>query len=130
MPNFWRTGTPRILKMQWFHLSILIFCQNSCFLGPTTELILDRTYIRCTKPEAKPRKIFEKLQRSEAFNLNCFIYPFSIIIAVHNIKILLLSKIVSWKIISPWSTAIKRKTRLSFQSPSSISKKPSGCVEY
>ena len=25
MPNFWRTGAPRILKIQWFPLSILIF---------------------------------------------------------------------------------------------------------
>ena len=35
MPNFWRTGAPHILKIQWFPLSILIFCQKSCFLGPT-----------------------------------------------------------------------------------------------
>ena len=35
MPNFWRTGAPPILKIQWFPLSILIFGQNSCFLGPT-----------------------------------------------------------------------------------------------
>ena len=33
MPNFWRT----ILKIQWFPLSILIFCQTSCFLGPTLK---------------------------------------------------------------------------------------------
>ena len=42
--NFWRTGAPRILKIQWFPLSILIFGQKFCFLGPnfnsTTELIL------------------------------------------------------------------------------------------
>ena len=35
MPNFWRTGAPIILKIQWFPLSILIFGQKSCFLGPT-----------------------------------------------------------------------------------------------
>ena len=35
MSNFWRTGAPRILKIQWFPLSILIFGQNFCFLGPT-----------------------------------------------------------------------------------------------
>ena len=35
MPNFWRTGAPRILKIQWFPLSILIFGQKCCFLGPT-----------------------------------------------------------------------------------------------
>ena len=35
MPNFWSTGTPLILKIQWFTLSILIFGQKSCFLGPT-----------------------------------------------------------------------------------------------
>ena len=41
MPNFWWTGAPFILKIQWFPLSILIFGQKSCFLGPTTtELIL------------------------------------------------------------------------------------------
>ena len=28
-------GAPRILKIQWFPLSILIFGQKSCFLGPT-----------------------------------------------------------------------------------------------
>ena len=32
MPNFWRTGAPRILKIQWFPL---IFGHKSCFLGPT-----------------------------------------------------------------------------------------------
>ena len=36
MPNFCRTGAPHILKIQWLPLSILIFGQNSCFLGPTT----------------------------------------------------------------------------------------------
>ena len=36
MPNFWRTGAPSILKIQWFPLSILIFGQIYCFLGPTT----------------------------------------------------------------------------------------------
>ena len=35
MPNFWRTGAPRSLKIQWFPLSILFFGQKSCFLGPT-----------------------------------------------------------------------------------------------
>ena len=35
MPNFWRTGAPCILKIQWFPLSLLIFGQKSCFLGPT-----------------------------------------------------------------------------------------------
>ena len=35
MPNFWRIGAPRILKIQWFPLIILIFGQRSCFLGPT-----------------------------------------------------------------------------------------------
>ena len=35
MPNFWQTGAPRILKIQCFPLSILIFGQKSCFLGPT-----------------------------------------------------------------------------------------------
>ena len=35
MPNFWRTCAPRILKIQWFPLSILIFGQNFCFSGPT-----------------------------------------------------------------------------------------------
>ena len=35
MPNSWRTGAPRILKIQWFPLSILIFGQKFCFLGPT-----------------------------------------------------------------------------------------------
>ena len=35
MPNFWRSGAPRILKIQWFPLSILIFGPKSCFLGPT-----------------------------------------------------------------------------------------------
>ena len=45
MPIFWQTGAPHILKIQWFPLSILIFGQKSCFLGPTifnstTELIL------------------------------------------------------------------------------------------
>ena len=31
MPNFWRTGAPRILKIQRFPLSILIFGQKFCF---------------------------------------------------------------------------------------------------
>ena len=35
MPNFWRTGAPRILKLQWIPLSVLIFGQNSCFFRPT-----------------------------------------------------------------------------------------------
>ena len=35
MPNFWRTGAPRIFKIQWFPLSILIFGQQSCFWEPT-----------------------------------------------------------------------------------------------
>ena len=35
MPNFWRTVAPRILKIQWFPSSMLIFGQKSCFLGPT-----------------------------------------------------------------------------------------------
>ena len=35
MPYFWRIGAPRILKIQWFPLSILIFGQKSYFLGPT-----------------------------------------------------------------------------------------------
>ena len=35
MPNFWRTGIPCNHKMQWFPLSMLIFGQKSCFLGPT-----------------------------------------------------------------------------------------------
>ena len=35
MFNFWGTGAPRILKIQWFPLSILIFGQTFCFLGPT-----------------------------------------------------------------------------------------------
>ena len=35
MPNFWRTDAACILKIQWFPLSILIFVQKSCFLGPT-----------------------------------------------------------------------------------------------
>ena len=53
MPNFWQTGAPHILKIQWFPLSILIFGQKSCFLGPTIfkipqpnwyYYILDNTY--------------------------------------------------------------------------------------
>ena len=35
MPNFWQTVAPRILKIQWFPLSTLIFGQKSYFLGPT-----------------------------------------------------------------------------------------------
>ena len=35
MPNFWQTGAPHIHKIQWFPLSILVFGQKSCFLGPT-----------------------------------------------------------------------------------------------
>ena len=35
MPNFWWTVIPRIHKIQWFPLSMLIFGQKSCFLGPT-----------------------------------------------------------------------------------------------
>ena len=35
MSNFWQTGAPSILKILWFPLSILIFGQKSCFLGPT-----------------------------------------------------------------------------------------------
>ena len=35
MPNFWWTDAACILKIQWFPLSILIFVQKSCFLGPT-----------------------------------------------------------------------------------------------
>ena len=35
MPNFWWTGALHILKIQWFPLSLLIFGQKSCFLGPT-----------------------------------------------------------------------------------------------
>ena len=35
MLNFWRTGAPRILKIQWFPLSILNFDQRPCFLWPT-----------------------------------------------------------------------------------------------
>ena len=35
MTNFWRTGAPGIFKIQWFPLSILIFGQKYCFLGPT-----------------------------------------------------------------------------------------------
>ena len=33
--TFWETGAPRILKIQRFPLSLLIFVQKSCFLGPT-----------------------------------------------------------------------------------------------
>ena len=35
MPNFWQTGTPHILKIQWFPLIVLILGQKSCYLGPT-----------------------------------------------------------------------------------------------
>jgi len=35
MSNFWWTGAPLILKIQWFPLSVLIFGQKCCFLGPT-----------------------------------------------------------------------------------------------
>ena len=44
MPNFWRTGTPRILKIQWFPWKILIFGQKSCFLWPTISKIPSTTY--------------------------------------------------------------------------------------
>ena len=46
MPNFRQTGAPRILKIQWFPWSILIFVQKSCFFrthhlkNSSTELIL------------------------------------------------------------------------------------------
>ena len=39
MPNFWWTGAPRILKIQSFPLSILIFGQKSYFLWPTISKI-------------------------------------------------------------------------------------------
>ena len=35
MPNFWQTDILCIQKIQWIPLSMLIFGQNSCFLGPT-----------------------------------------------------------------------------------------------
>ena len=35
MPNFWRTGAPRILKIQRFTLSMSILGQKACILGPT-----------------------------------------------------------------------------------------------
>ena len=35
MPNFWRTGAPRILKIQRFPLSMSFLGQKACILGPT-----------------------------------------------------------------------------------------------
>ena len=49
MPNFWRTGAPRIFKIQWFPLSILIFWSKILLFrthhlyNSTTELILMST---------------------------------------------------------------------------------------
>ena len=49
MPNFWRTGAHCILKIQWFPLSILIFGQKSCFLGPTIFKIPQPNWY-CNRP--------------------------------------------------------------------------------
>ena len=35
MPNFWRTGAPRILKIQRFPLNMAWSWQKACILGPT-----------------------------------------------------------------------------------------------
>jgi hypothetical protein len=45
MPNFWQTGALRILKIQWFPLSILIFGQKTCFYDPPSLKFHNRTDI-------------------------------------------------------------------------------------
>ena len=47
MSNFWQTGAPRILKIRWFPLSILIFDQKFCFLGPTILKIPKPNWYYC-----------------------------------------------------------------------------------
>ena len=58
MPNFWWTGAPRILKIQWFPLSILIFGQISCFLGPTIFKIPLPNWYYPQLPYLKNKQIF------------------------------------------------------------------------
>ena len=49
MPNFWQTGAPHILNIQWFPLRILIFGQKSCFLGPTIFKIPQPNWYYCAR---------------------------------------------------------------------------------
>ena len=55
MPNFQQAGAPRILKIQWFHLNILIFGQKSAFLGPSIFKIPQPNwhYFTCLSTEVK-----------------------------------------------------------------------------
>ena len=68
MPNFWRTGAPRILKIQWFPLSILISGQKSCFLGPTIFKIPQPNWYYSTRiPLSSAIYREEKQMSSEIF---------------------------------------------------------------
>ena len=55
--NFWQTGAPLILKIQLFPLSILIFGQKSCFLGPNI--------FRIPQPNWYYSAAFKKKRRKE-----------------------------------------------------------------
>ena len=47
MPNFWRTDIHQWIFKNYFQysLSMLILCQNSCFLGPTIFKFYNQTDI-------------------------------------------------------------------------------------
>ena len=70
MPNFWWTGASRILKIQWFPLSILIFRQKSCFLGPTIFKIPQPTWYQYRCPSFQNSNQNNKDITLNALNLN------------------------------------------------------------
>ena len=89
MPNSWQIATPRILQIQWFPLSILIFGQKSCFLGLTIFKIPQPNWYyslhSCTFKESRERSLekttfkvqtfssFEHLLKGRSFLINHFI---------------------------------------------------------
>ena len=68
MPNFWLTGAPRILKIQWFPSSILIFVLKSCFFG-ARELVRRKVNIRAYWLPLTKENLFHRLRN---WNLNAF----------------------------------------------------------